>query len=114
MSNCEKNRDAEIFDITQIESYASKMRKEIKPWWIDIDTGKDLLRAKEMIIENASKNPSDALAYYVHKPIENKLVALISNFNITPNQLTVMVNVLAYTVTALFFFGYLLPASILS
>jgi len=109
-----ENSDAQVFDITQVESYATKMRKEIKPWWIDIDTGKDLLRAKEMIIENASKNPSDALAYYVHKPIENKLVALISNFNITPNQLTIMVNILAYTVTALFFFGYLLPASVLS
>jgi len=66
------------------------------------------------ILENASKNPSDFLAYYVHKPIENKLVAFISNFNITPNQLTIIVNILAYTVTALFFFGYLLPASILS
>ena len=90
------------------------MRKEIKPWWIDIDTEEDLVKAKEMIIENASKNPSDALACYVHKPIENKLVAFISNFNITPNQLTIIVNILAYTVTALFFFGYLLPASILS
>jgi CDP-L-myo-inositol myo-inositolphosphotransferase len=109
-----KNGDAEIFDITQIGSYASKMRKEIKPWWIDVDNEKDLMKAKEMIIENASKNPSDALAYYVHKPIENKLVALISNFNITPNQLTIMVNILAYIVTALFFFGYLLPASILA
>jgi CDP-L-myo-inositol myo-inositolphosphotransferase len=87
-----KNRDAAIFDITQIESYASKMRKEITPWWIDIDTEKDLIKAKEAIIENASKNPSDALAYYVHRPIENKLVALISNFNITPNQLTIIVN----------------------
>ena len=109
-----KNRDAQVFDITQIESYASKMRKEIKPWWIDIDTEKDLIKAKEMIIENASKNPSDALACYVHKPIENKLVAFISNFNITPNQLTIMINILAYTATALFFFGYLLPASILT
>lgn len=109
-----KNKDAEIFDITQIESYASKMRKEIKPWWIDIDTEKDLIKAKEMIIENASKNPSDALAYHVHKPIENKLVAFISNWPITPNQLTIIVNILAYIVTALFFFGYLLPASILT
>ena len=69
------------------------MRKEIKPWWVDIDTEKDLVKAKEMIIENAGKNPFDALAYYVHKLIENKLVALISNFNITPNQLTIMVNI---------------------
>jgi len=66
------------------------------------------------ILANASKNPSDVLAYYVNKPIENKLVAFISNFNITPNQLTITVNILAYTVTALFFFGYLLPASILT
>ena len=109
-----KNRDAEVFDITQIGSYASKMRKEIKPWWIDVDMKEDLIKAKETIIENASKNPSDALAYYVHKPIENKLVAFISNFNVTPNQLTIIVNILAYTATALFFFGYLLPASILT
>jgi CDP-L-myo-inositol myo-inositolphosphotransferase len=109
-----KSGDAEIFYITQIESYASKMRKEIEPWWIDIDTEKDLTKAKEMIIENASKNPSDALAYYVHKPLENKIVAFISTFNITPNQLTIIVNILAYTVTVLYLFGYLLPASILS
>lgn len=109
-----KNRDAQVFDISKIERYASKMRKEIKPWWIDIDTREDLKKAKKLIIENASKNPSDALAYYVHKPVENKLVAFLSNFNITPNQLTIIVNILAYTVTALFLFGYLLPASILT
>jgi CDP-L-myo-inositol myo-inositolphosphotransferase len=50
-----KNGDAEIFDVTQIESYTPKMRKGIEPWWVDIDTEKDLTRAKEMIIENASK-----------------------------------------------------------
>ncbi len=109
-----KNGEAEVFDITRIESYASEMRKEIKPWWIDIDTEEDLARAKEMIIENASKNPSDALAYYVHKPIENRLVPFISEFSITPNQVTVIVNILAYTATALFFLGHLLPASILT
>lgn len=108
------NRDAEIFDITRIESYASQMRKEIRPWWIDIDTEKDLIEAKEMIIENASKSPSDALAHYVHKPIENRLMAFIADFDLTPNQLTIIVNTVAYTATALFLGGYLLPASILT
>ena len=81
---------------------------------IDVDTEEDLRRAKEMIIENASKNPSDALAHYVHKPVENKLVAFISNFDITPNQMTIISNILAYTVTALFLLCHLLPASILT
>ncbi len=109
-----KNNDVQIFDITQIESYASKMRKDIAPWWIDIDTEEDLRKARKIIIENASKNPSDALAHYIHKPIENELVSWIANFNITPNQLTVLVNIVAYITVALFFFGYLLPASILT
>ena len=42
-----ENRDAQVFDITRIESYASKMRKEIKPWWIDIDTEEDLIKARK-------------------------------------------------------------------
>lgn len=106
--------DVEVFDISEIENYDQKMRKNIQPWWIDIDTKKDLERAKMTIVENASKNPSDALAYYIHKPIENRLVAMISDYRITPNQLTIIANILAYTVTALFFLGYLLPASILT
>ncbi|MEE8182697.1 MAG: sugar phosphate nucleotidyltransferase, partial [Thermoplasmata archaeon] len=106
--------DVEVFDISEIENYDPKMRKNIQPWWIDIDTKKDLERAKMTIVESASKNPSDALAYYIHKPIENRLVAMISDYRITPNQLTIIANILAYTVTALFFLGYLLPASILT
>jgi len=108
------NGEVEVFDVTGIESYASEMRKKVKPWWIDIDTEGDLVRAKEIILENASKEPSDALAYYVHKPIENRLVAFISRSSITPNQVTVVVNVLAYAATALFFLGHLFPASMLT
>ncbi|MGB7533450.1 MAG: phosphocholine cytidylyltransferase family protein [Halobacteriota archaeon] len=33
-----ENGDAEIFDITQINSYIPSMRKEIKAFWMDIDT----------------------------------------------------------------------------
>lgn len=109
-----KNSDAEVFDITEIQSYVSKMRKSINPWWIHIRTEDDLRRAKDTIIESSSKGASDLLAHYVHKPIENKLVGYISHFRITPNQITIIVNLLAYTVTGLFFFGYLLPASLLT
>jgi CDP-L-myo-inositol myo-inositolphosphotransferase len=109
-----KRKDAEIFDISKIGTYDSGLRKELRPWWIDIDTKEDLKEAEALILEAISKNPSDLLACYVHKPIENKLVAFISNFNITANQLTIVVNILAYIVTTLFFLGYLLPGSILA
>ena len=104
----------EIFDITTIDNYNSPMRKNVDIWWQDIDTLDDLQKGKKIIIENASKNPSDLLATYVHKPIENKIVEVISKYNITPNQLTIIVNIIAYAAMFLFLFGQLLIASILT
>ncbi|TES90320.1 MAG: nucleotidyltransferase [Candidatus Cloacimonadota bacterium] len=46
-----KNGDAETFDITLIENYDSKMKKEIKPWWLDIDSEEDLKAAEEYLIK---------------------------------------------------------------
>jgi choline kinase/phosphatidylglycerophosphate synthase len=107
-------KDAEIFDITQINSYIPSMRKEIKPFWIDIDTKEELIRAKKLLIENACKGRNDLLATYVNKPIENFIVNRLANTQITPNQVTVLTNIVAYTSTFLFLEGYLLFASILT
>jgi len=60
------------------------------------------------------KGASDFLAYYVHQPLENRIVLRLVNTRVTPNQLTILTNAAAYCVTALFFFGFLLPGSILS
>lgn len=109
-----KNRDAEIFDITQINSYIPSMRKETKVFWIDIDTKEDLIKARELLIENACKGRNDLLATYVNKPIENFIVSRLANTQITPNQVTVLTNIVAYTATFLFLEGYLLFASILT
>jgi len=60
------------------------------------------------------KGASDLLAYYVHRPLENRIVLKLRNTRITPNQITIMTNLLAYIVAVLYFFGFLLPGSILS
>jgi len=109
-----ESRDAEIFDITQINTYIPSMRKEVKPFWIDIDTKEDLIKAKELLIENACKGRNDLLATYVNKPIENFIVSRLANTQITPNQVTILTNIVAYISTFLFLKGYLLFASILT
>jgi phosphatidylglycerophosphate synthase len=60
------------------------------------------------------KGASDFLAYYVHQPIENWLVKKLRNTWVTPNQVTVATNILAYIVTALYLSGNLLLGSLLS
>jgi len=106
--------DAEIFDITQIDSYVPGMRKDIKPFWIDIDTRQDLVKAKRLLIENACKGRNDLLATYVNKPIENFIATRLANTRITPNQVTLLTNVIAYIATFFFLEGSLLLASLLT
>lgn len=109
-----EERKARTFDIGKIPSYVPKMRKEIKPFWIDVDTPQDLERARDIIIQKSAKEASDFLAHYVHKPLENNIVRHLSETKITPNQMTVAVNIVAYTATALFLMGHLLVASALT
>lgn len=108
------NGEAEILDISGLLGLVPNLRKEMKPYWIDVDTKEDIKRAKEMLVNHMSKSPSDLLARYVHRPIENKIVYHLSDLWITPNQITILVNVVAYSVTFLFLTGHLLPASILT
>jgi len=93
---------ARVFDITG-------------KYWVDVDTKKDVERAKKLLAVHSQKKrgASDFVAHYLNRPIENKIVYLISDSWITPNQVTILTNVLAYIVTALFFFGYLLTGAIL-
>ena len=106
------NEDAEIFDITSINPYISSMRKEIKPFWLDIDEKEDIVKAEKLLIENACKGRNDILATYVNKPIENFIVKRVANRAITPNQITLLTNIIAYAATFLFLTGHLLFASL--
>lgn len=68
---------------------------------------------KELKLEK-EKGASDLLAYYIHRPLENRIVYRLLNTRVTPNQLTIITNIVAYCVTFLFFLGYLLPASLMT
>jgi len=90
------------------------MRKEDQPYWININSKEDLINANRILINNACKGRNDFLATYVNKPIENFIVRLLANTKITPNQITVLTNIIAYIATFFFFKGYLLVASLLT
>lgn len=105
---------ATIYNISKVEKYVSELRRNINPYWLDVDTPKDISRAKQLLIENSQKGASDFLACYLHQPIENKIVYYLSDLKITPNQVSIFVNVLAYIVTFLYLFGYFLEGVIIA
>ncbi len=110
-----KENQAYIFDLTNVkDTYIKKLRKNIDLWCIDVDTFHDVKRLKKKLIELINKDASDILAATIHPPIENFLAGIISYLPITPNQLTLFINILAYLVTFLYLKGYLVWGIILS
>jgi CDP-L-myo-inositol myo-inositolphosphotransferase len=95
--------DAHVFDVSG-------------HFWIDVDTQEDLKRAKKLLAKHSQKKrgASDFVAQFFNRPIENALVYRIADSRITPNQLTIATNVLAYLVTALFLFGFLFIGAVLT
>jgi phosphatidylglycerophosphate synthase len=60
------------------------------------------------------KGASDFLAYYIHSPLENRIVKLLLKTPVTPNNITLLINIVAYGAAVLFFLGHLLEGSILT
>lgn len=101
-------------DISEIPTYIPEMRRDLPIFWIRIENGDDLKRAKELLIERTQKGTLDLLAWYLHRPIENRITYYLSEWPITPNQVTIFTNIVAYFATFLFLRGYLLWASFLT
>jgi len=85
-------------------------------YWMDVDTPNELENAKRLLVKRTQKKrgASDIIAHYVNRPLENMLIYHLSDLRITPNQLTIVTNILAWFVTYLFFTGHLLVGSILT
>lgn len=101
-------------DVSEIPTYIAEMRRDLPIFWIRMENGKDLKRAKKLLIERTQKGTLDLLAWYLHRPIENRITYYLSEWPITPNQVTIFTNLVAYFATFLFLQGYLLWASLLT
>ena len=109
-----KRSQAECLDISGATTYDSELRRVVKPFWYRIASKEDIKVAKKKLIGETQKKTLDVMAWYVHRPIEKKIAYYLSELPLTPNQLTIFTNVLAFFITFLFLKGHLLTASLLT
>ncbi len=101
-------------DTSKLDDYIPKLRRRVPFYWLPVRSVHDARQAERTLIANSEKDPSDLMARFVHRPIENWAVAQLAHTKLTPNQITLVINLLAYIATALFAIGQLLSASILT
>jgi len=93
-------------DVAAQPSYYVSTHRKLRPVWFPAPSLANRKVAKRVLLDSIQKGPPDIPAWF-HAPIETFLVSLLCKTSITPNQLTLFCNIVAWTVTALLATGHL-------
>ena len=93
-------------DVAAQPLYHAPMRRKLRPYWFPAPSSECAKLARRILLDSTQKGTLDVPAL-VHGPIETFLVSQLCKTSITPNQLTVMTNIVAWIATILFATGRL-------
>ena len=93
-------------DVSAQPLYYVSMCRKLRQFWFPVPSLSNRKLAERVLLDSIQKGPPDIPAW-VHAPIETFLVSLLCKTPITPNQLTLFCNVVAWTVTILLVTGHL-------
>jgi phosphatidylglycerophosphate synthase len=99
-------------DLRTLDPYSPELRRSIRPYWMRVTGVHDRPAVTNMLVEASGKGCQDLPAMLINAPIEKAALRLLANTRVTPNQITVACNLLAYAVAALFATGHLLSGAI--
>ncbi len=96
---------AEPIDLTSLPTYVPDMRRDLAYYWHPIRRREDAQLGKQILLKAAQKGTLDWPAKFIHPRIESWIVSHICTWPITPNQVTLICNVVAYFAAYHFAFG---------
>jgi 1L-myo-inositol 1-phosphate cytidylyltransferase / CDP-L-myo-inositol myo-inositolphosphotransferase len=93
--------------LASLPAYIPSMRRSLRPYWLDAPrTQAERQRAEDVLVEAAQKRALDFPAY-AHAPVEDAIVRAVCATRLTPNQVSLLGNLVAWTATGLFATGHL-------
>lgn len=95
-------------DVAALPRYSLGLRRELRPIWFRSPRGDRIAQAEKLLIDATQKGAQDIPAL-LHAPIEKWLVARLCRLPVSPNQITLVVNLLAWSAAWLFASGRLWP-----
>lgn len=92
-------------DVSAQPLYYVSICRKLRPFWFPAPSLSNRKLAERVLLDSIQKGPPDIPAWF-HAPIETFLVSFLCKTPITPNQLTLFCNVVAWTVTILLVTGH--------
>lgn len=106
--------DVRQIDVNTLPSFDPALRRDRRRVWMRIASAADVPVAEARLIEAVQKGSLDWPAQVLHAPVENWAIARLCRTSITPNQLTLITNIVAWGVTALILTGNFVTALLLA
>ncbi|RLI63183.1 MAG: hypothetical protein DRP02_13805 [Candidatus Gerdarchaeota archaeon] len=86
--------------LSTIPVYVPSMRRNLPVHYFKLETKRDLLRVKWNLVKLTQKGTLDLIAWYFNRPLEHMVTFTIANSPLTPNHITMLVNLLAFGLAA--------------
>ena len=99
-------------DIAAMDSYSRELRRAVPAYWMRVNSDADRPAVARMLVEASGKGHQDLPAIWINAPIEKAIARRLADTGVTPNQITLFCNVLAYGVALLLARGQLLAGAI--
>jgi 1L-myo-inositol 1-phosphate cytidylyltransferase / CDP-L-myo-inositol myo-inositolphosphotransferase len=93
-------------DVSHQPLYYVSLRRKLRPYWFPVPSPANRNLANSVLFGSIQKGTLDIPALF-HAPIETFLISRLCKTRVTPNQLTLLCNVVAWTATILFAIGHL-------
>lgn len=93
-------------DLDAIPRYHPGLRRSLPPWWLRVRDAESVREARRRLADGASKGTMEWLVIVLNRPLERWLSLHLAETSITPNQITVAGNLVAYAAAALIAVGY--------
>ena len=93
-------------DVAAQPLYHAALRRKLRPYWFPAPSSEHIKMAERVLLDSTRKGTLDIPAI-VHGPIETFLISQLCKTSITPNQLTVITNIVAWIATIFFATGRL-------
>jgi phosphatidylglycerophosphate synthase len=100
-------------DVANQPVYDAMLRRKLRPFWFVAPPPQTKKLAERILLDSTQKGALDIPAW-LHAPIEKFLVSYLCRTSITPNQLTLLCNVVAWITTILFVTGHLVSGIVIA
>jgi phosphatidylglycerophosphate synthase len=99
-------------DVGDLDVYSRELRRPLRPFWMRVKSTADRAAVRAMLVAASGKGHLEAVAHLIHRPIEAALMQRIAEWRLSPNQITLACNLVAYLATALLAMGHLLTGTL--